>query len=527
MKIGINLLPLRPGKNGGMEVYLRNLLDHLFRIDTVNQYYLITASYNDNSLNYPVPNCTKIPFHEGLIKKIDTTRFLNNIFRKRAESYNSLEDIINEYQFDIWFCPFLSLDPRPLKIPGIVTIPDIQHEYYPEYFSREELALRNGYIRPSCEMATEIITISEFSKKSFIEKLGINPDKIAVIYLAAGDNFTCTPGKTNDITTKYTLPDNYFLFPANAWPHKNHQTLIIAFNLFRKIYGDSVHLVLTGSDLRNCMEIRDLISLYRLDNLIHILDYVDKDDLPGLYKNAKALVFPSLFEGFGIPLLEAMTTGCPIIASNSTSIPEVAGDAAYLFDPKNPQNICDAMHRIIDDDTLRENLIRNGKNRVTQFSYEKVARMHFDLFTSVYNKAKEVKTAHEIRENVFFDGLYSDGWISRMKFRYRGPRHFRYIQMDVFSALPVNYPMNITVLLNNSKKNRIQIPAQGKFSFAFSFPESAKAVPEYCIEIIPERLYVPKKLAINNDERQISIILDSLILIDDTATATSFIKKTI
>ena len=527
MKIGINLLPLRPGKNGGMEVYLRNLLEHLFRIDTINHYFLITASYNDKSLNFSAPNCTKIPFHDEFIKKINTSSFSNTLFKKKISSYRTLEVIINEYQFDIWFCPFLSLEPRPLIIPGIVTIPDIQHEYYPEYFSQDELTLRNGYIRPSCELATEIITISEFSKKSFIEKLGVNPEKISVIYLAAGDNFTQAPRGKNDVKTKYALPDNYFLFPANAWRHKNHQTLIIAFNLYRKTYGDLVHLVLTGSDLRDNTEIHDLISLYRLDGAIHILDYVDKDDLPELYRCAKALVFPSLFEGFGIPLLEAMATGCPIIASNSTSIPEVAGDAAYLFDPKNPQSICDAMHRIIDDDALRENLIRNGKNRVTQYSYEKVARMHLDIFMSIYNKAKDVKIAYRNREKVIFNGLYSDGWISRMEFRYQGPKRFRYAQIDIIGGLPIQYPMKITVLLNNTKKIRIQIPAQGKFSFAFAFPESTDTNLENSIEIIPDRSYVPKELAINNDEREISIILDSLILIDNTATATQFIKKTI
>ena len=122
--------------------------------------------------------------------------------------------------------------------------------------------------------------------------------------------------------------------------------------------------------------------------------------MPGLYKNAKALVFPSLFEGFGIPLLEAMAMECPIIASDATSIPEVAGDAAYYFDPKNPQSICDAMHRIIDDHALRENLIRNGKKRVTSYSYDTVARRHLDLIASAYSRTKDVETAYRNRKNM-------------------------------------------------------------------------------------------------------------------------------
>ena len=135
-------------------------------------------------------------------------------------------------------------------------------------------------------------------------------------------------------------------------------------------------------------------------NMFIFLDYVDDEDLPGLYKNAHALVFPSLFEGFGIPLLEAMAMECPIIASCTTSIPEVAGDAAYYFDPTNPQSICDAMHRIVDDHALRETLIRNGKNRVTDYSYDKVARRHLALFASALSQAEDVELAYRNRNNV-------------------------------------------------------------------------------------------------------------------------------
>ncbi len=386
MKIGINLLNLQPGKIGGMEVYFLNLFNELLKIDQINEYYLITSPQNDTSIHYTPTNCKKILYH-ALSAHNKKWNFIHTIFKKRINPDNHLVKLIEEYKFDIWFCPFLSLYPHPLQIPSIVTIPDLQHEYYPKFFSLAELAARKSYIGPSIKKATRIITISEFSKKSFIEKFYVNPEKIAVIYLAASDLFLESFPKKTDVKTKYHLPANYFFYPANAWPHKNHQILIIAFNLYRKIFDNSAHLVLTGSGLKNNRSIIDLISLLRLNDAIHILDYVQREDMPELYKCSKALVFPSLFEGFGIPLLEAMATRCPIIASNSTSIPEVVGDAAYLFDPKNPQSICDAMHRIVDNDVLRETLIKKGKDRVTQYSYEKVARMHLDLFNSLYSEA--------------------------------------------------------------------------------------------------------------------------------------------
>ncbi len=525
MKIGINLLPLRPGKNGGMEVYLRNLLEHLFRIDTINQYYLITAPYNDTSLNFSVPNCTKIQIHEKKERFQNTIFPLTTLFGKSEKSPQNIRDIIDFYQLDIWFCPFLSLDPRPLKIPGIVTIPDIQHEFYPDFFSHEELTARKGYILPSCEEATKIITISEFSKNSFNQKMGIDPEKIEVIYLATSDDFNQPSGDIKNIKIKYNLPDNYFLYPANAWPHKNHQNLIIAFNLYRKTYDDSVHLVLTGSNLKNNPVIDDLVSLVRLNDSIHILGYVDSKDMPGLYMGAKALIFPSLFEGFGIPLLEAMATGCPIIASNSTSIPEVGGDAAYYFDPKKPQNICDAMHRIIHDNQLRETLIKKGKDRISHFSYDKVARMHLHLFNSAYTKADDARIAYYNHEKTLFEGIYSDGWISRMMFKYNGPKIIRYVQIDLVGGLPITYPQKITVILNKKEKTKILIPSLGKHSYTFEYSQSERRQSEYFLEIIPERTYIPKKLAINDDEREISVLLDKLVLIDEKGAATNYFNR--
>jgi glycosyltransferase involved in cell wall biosynthesis len=525
MRIGINLLPLRPGKNGGMEIYFRNLLDQLLTLDNSNEYFLITAPFNDSSLVYSVPTCKKILYHAELSMPQKIYRIFNQLLKKENASHQTLEKIIQQNEIELWFCPFLSLDPRPLEIPSLVTIPDIQHEFYPEYFSKEELSLRRSYITPSCQMATEIITISEFSKKSFIDKMSTDPEKIHVIHLAAGNRYLTLSEKENKVTKKYGLPRDYFFYPANGWPHKNHLMLLMGYFLYKKTYNPTHHLVLTGSGLKEKKEITDIIAQHGLQDYVHILNYVIADDLPEIYENATALVFPSLFEGFGIPLLEAMASGCPIIASNTTSIPEIAGDAAYFFDPKKPESICNAMHRITDDKELREQLIRNGQSRVIQFSYETVARKHLELFESAYAKRNDVEIAYHTREKVDISGVYADGWISKMEFRYRGPKRFRSVQMEVTGGLPVSYPMKMAVILNKKKRCMVQIPASGKHKFEFEFPDSSETNSECSLDIVPEKLYVPKKLAINNDERELSVILDSLILTDDTANSTQFIRK--
>jgi glycosyltransferase involved in cell wall biosynthesis len=400
MKIGINLLPLRPGKIGGMEIYVRNLLMKLSTIDRDNEYYLITAPYSNPSLHFPNENFKKIFFKSEITLSIKIRYLIERLLGKKSGSDIPLEKIIRKYHFDLWFCPFLNLEPRPVKIPSLITIPDIQHEYYPENFTTRVLFSRKGFIRPSVEMATEIITISDFSKKCFIEKFELDPERIHVIPLSADDRFSNPPDNVNGMIKKYDLPEEYFLYPANGWPHKNHLALIQGFSLYKKSFKTPLHLVLTGSGLHGAAALTDPISHNNISEYVHILGYVEDEEMPGLYKNAKALVFPSLFEGFGIPLLEAMAMECPIIASNTTSIPEVAGDAAYYFDPKNPQSICEAMHRIINDPALRENLIRNGKNRVTHYSYDKVARRHLDVFASAGSKAKDVETAYRNRKNM-------------------------------------------------------------------------------------------------------------------------------
>ncbi|MDD1682674.1 MAG: glycosyltransferase family 4 protein [Methanoregula sp.] len=400
MKIGINLLPLRPGENGGHELYVRNLLMKLSTIDPDNEYFLITAPYNDSSLHFPQRNFKKIYFHSEITLSEIVRYIIGRIFRKMSSSEITLKKIISRYHFDLWFCPFSNLEPRPVKIPSIVTIPDIQHEYYPGNFSNTELLSRKRYIKPSVEMTTEIITESDFSKKCFMEKLGVDPQKIHVIPLSADDRFSNPSKKASDVIKKFSLPDEYFLYPANGWPHKNHLALIEGFSLYRKSFSTPLHLVLTGRGLQGTAAVMNLIAQNNISAYVHILGYVENEDLPGLYKNAKALVFPSLFEGFGIPLLEAMAMGCPVIASDATCIPEVAGDAAYFFDAKNPRSICDAMHRIIDDNALREQLIRNGKNRVTRYSYEEVARRHLAVFASAFSKTEEVEIAYRNRNNV-------------------------------------------------------------------------------------------------------------------------------
>ena len=161
----------------------------------------------------------------------------------------------------------------------------------------------------------------------------------------------------------------YLLFPGNTWPHKNHEGAVEALRVLRGAYGLDPLLVCTGSAKEAEGELRAKICAAGLEDRVRFLGYCPTTDMPALYEGAAALVFPSLFEGFGIPLLEAMWCDCPIVCSNTTSLPEIAGDAALLVDPRSPEELAHALARVLTDQAERNALIARGRRQVRAFSW--------------------------------------------------------------------------------------------------------------------------------------------------------------
>ena len=172
---------------------------------------------------------------------------------------------------------------------------------------------------------------------------------------------------------KYALPPEYAFYPADTWPHKNHAMLVKALHLLRTKHRREVPCVLTGIKRGAHDALLKAVEEHGLAQQVHLLGYVEKHDMPLLYQGARFLIFPYLFEGFGLPLLEAMASDCPIICSRAASIPEVVGDAALLFDPNDPEEMADSMHRILTDEELRRTLVKAGRERALQFSWERTA----------------------------------------------------------------------------------------------------------------------------------------------------------
>lgn len=366
MKIGVNLLGLSQDRFGGVEQYLKNLIWFLANKDDLELFLFLTD-----------PNSGMFPDQINQIKKV--------ILKKSDES-SKIYEAIHRCQLDLWFCPLHRSYLSDIPIPTVVTIHDVLHAFYPEFVSGG-LEFNNQYYRTFAPSFDAVITVSEFSKKSIADRLHIPEEKIHAIYQDASNVFCNSPNRRlkTKIKAKYKLPDVYALYPASYNPHKNHHNLLTALIHLRDKHKKPIPLVLTGYTYKENMIYQSVVKFLRdhtLGKQVKILGYVPQQEMPYLYYNASFLVFPSLFEGFGIPLVEAMRTQTPIVCSNGGSIPEVAGDAALLFDPDSPEDIALKMLQVLDPQT-RTKLIEKGQTRVKAFSWEKSAQETLNVFRSV------------------------------------------------------------------------------------------------------------------------------------------------
>jgi len=242
----------------------------------------------------------------------------------------------------------------------VVTIHDLAFLRHPEWFSKKFYLFYKFLIPKVAHSALKVITVSNFSKKEIISLLKIPEKKIEVVYGAVNKKFKPFYGEK----------ENYILTVASLDPRKNFRNLILAFT---KLKLRDYKLIIVGRKNRifSNKELNFLIT--KISN-IEFTGYISEEELIKLYQKAKLFIYPSLYEGFGLPPLEAMACGCPVVVSNVASLPEVCGDAAYYVDPYDVENIAEGMYKVLTDKVLRESLIKKGLERVKQFSWEKTAR---------------------------------------------------------------------------------------------------------------------------------------------------------
>ena len=365
-KVGINLCWLVPGRVGGSETYVTRLLHGLAERSSDLDYTL-----------FALPQFADA--HPELAK---TFKMAYAPARGRTKSWR----VAGENSWLALQSKIRKIDlihhaggtvPLVRTSRPILTIHDLQYLYYPEYFSKAKLTWLKLNVPRSAEQARLVLTPSEFSRRTVIERLNIDPTIVWVV--PHGISPREGREKPRAVRDTYDLPERFFLYPAITYPHKNHLVLLEAFARVVKAQPD-VGLVLTGG--RGSMETRIASAVRELgiENNVKRLGYVPARDLDAIYVEAVALTFPSRFEGFGAPILEAMSRECVVIAADATAIPEVVSDAGRLVSPDNAEDWAHAMLEILDDEEGRVRLAKAGCERALEFTWSRAADVQEDAY---------------------------------------------------------------------------------------------------------------------------------------------------
>jgi glycosyltransferase involved in cell wall biosynthesis len=379
MRVGIDASRAFTRERTGTENYSYNLVKSLIKIDKRNHFILYLSPYCDD------------PFLEKLQVVSEVSNKLSNVSTRliklpRLWTQLGLAAECLVYPPDVLFVPAHALPViRKPALKTIVTIHDLGNEDRRNFTSKFYLNWSTGY---ATRFATHIIAVSEFTKKNLLSRFSIDPERVTVIHEGFDDSLfkpVKDPGKKKEVKLKYGLGEKYLLFVGTIQPRKNLVRLIKAYSLLAgKKAG--IDLVLVGKSGWLNEEIYKLPEKLNLADKVKFVNYVTDEDLPILYSSAEALVLPSLFEGFGLPVLEAMACECPVVTSNVSSLPEVGGEAVILVNPYDVDDIAAALYRVVTDNNLRNVLRSKGLKRVKTFSWDKCAAETLSVFEKVYAK---------------------------------------------------------------------------------------------------------------------------------------------
>jgi len=383
MKISIDIRALQDKIHSGVQEYILNLLEQVFEFDGKNEYILFSTGRKkcEHKRLYQLINK-----HKNV--KTRHIRFPNKLLAIFWKFFNwpNLDKILENP--DILFAPNLNILPKELLNKTIITFHDLSFERFNQFFSFKSRAWHR-YIRPTllARKAKALITVSESTKQDLEELYSIDRDKINVIYLGKPK---AEEGSNKDkarIKKKYDLPNKFILYVGTLEPRKNIIGIIKAYNLLRRNQDFSEYkLVLAGPRGWLFKEIFREIrqSLYRKD-IIVTGAFKDKERA-FLYKSASVFIYPSFFEGFGLPVLEAMSYGLPVVTSNRSSLPMVAGEGAIMIDPYRIGEITWSISEILNDKRLYKRLVEHGLKRADLFKWEDTARKTLKLFEDTYEE---------------------------------------------------------------------------------------------------------------------------------------------
>lgn len=363
MRFAFNGLYLVYGERDGVETEFEQILRHAASLREDDE--LLVLANREIAERMPMP--------EG-VQAIECPVSGSNIPRRIWYEQRHVNRICLEHNVDAAL--FLgSVMPLNLQMPAVVKISDLQSWIYPENFKWYKRLYQYYMVRRSAHAAHRVITVSEYSRGDIVRLLDVPEEKVEVVHLSGPEYDRVENEKRIAAArSKYGLPERYIMCLASSYPHKNLSALVRAYGILRRRHPQTtLELALLGMARQAHEKIQKTAQRLGVAEYVHQPGRIDHQDLAALYSGAEGFVFPSRFEGFGLPVLEAMACGTPVASSNATSLPEVYGDAALEFPPDDIEAMADALDRLIGDQSLRKKLIQRGYQRVEKFSWQRTA----------------------------------------------------------------------------------------------------------------------------------------------------------
>lgn len=385
LRIGVDARVLTHGRYGGVGEYTVRLQSEMASIAPHHEFHLFinAARRYSGDFFYSLPsNCVVHSFRIPNKALSFSHKFFNKPF---------CDNLIGGV--DVWWSPHFL--PTPVSCPKVVTVHDLSFLYYPELFDLKR-RIWHAFINPrhEAESAQKIIAVSQSTREDLKEKWGIPSDKIEVIYSGIGNDLHRVEDVEHleRVRQLYNLPQKFILFLGVVEPRKNLEGLARAYEHMRSLgSGESTDLVIAGNRGWSSRSLFETIRMSPYRNNIHLIGFVESADKAALYSLADLFVYPSFFEGFGFPPLEAMACGTPVVVSHTTSLPEIVQDAGVLVDPLRLEEIAFAMNEVLRDETLRATLREKGLVQAKKFQWEETARRTISVLEKTAKNKKNTE----------------------------------------------------------------------------------------------------------------------------------------
>lgn len=376
MKIGIDIRMIGK-KRTGDEVVFFNLVKNLAEVDSKNKYFLYTD--RDPKINEDL---------KTEIRKLNLKDNFKIVFVKETNrfcwNFWYLPNYLRKNPVDAFHTQYIAPFWLPKKVRLVLMIHDISFNFFPQFIKKSDLFFLKTLIPRSLKMAAKIIAVSDFTKKEIEKYYHIPAEKIAAIHNGVDFelfNRTISTERLEEIKKKYNLPENFILYVGTLQPRKNIPVLIEA------LKDLDIKLVLAGNRKAHNFDkrINETIGKNNLEDRVIFPGWIEEEDKPALYKLARCFVFPSLYEGFGITIIEAMAAETPVVSSNKSCLPEIGGAGAIFADPKNADEFAEKIHSVLLDANLRNTLIEKGREIAKSYTWQKNAKKTLEVYGGFAN----------------------------------------------------------------------------------------------------------------------------------------------